>query len=459
MDPLIALSPTMEPQPALATQWSVINPTTWELKLRTGVKFQNGDPFTAKDVKFNFDRILDPKTQSRQLSVYYAKVAGVAIVDDFTVRITTNGPWPGILAAISFMRVAPADYFQKVGADAFAQHPIGTGPYEFVSWVKDGSVTLKANPDYWRGPAKIKNVTFKVVTDNSSRVAQLLAGDADLIDNVPPSLAAQIKGRSDLQLGTVRSMNTMFIGMNSFVKPFDDIRVRQALNYAINWQQIIDGLLNGSAVRNASSTGALTLGYDSTVAPYPYDPAKARQLLAEAGYPQGFSTTFAGPVGRYTADKLVGEAVAGQLQQVGIRTQYEGSDFNDFFTKFLSNAALSLSGGARGKASQIQGLYLLGCNNAVGGDFDFCNRLHLSSKTRGIYFNTPELDAKLDAVSAETNATARLGLAKDAYRFIHDQAPWVFAYDDILNYGAKAGLTWTPRPDAFIDVYGASWSR
>lgn len=459
MDPLISLSPEMKPEPGLVTEWKLVDPTTWELKLRQNVKFHNGDPFTAQDVKFNFDRILNPDTKSRQVPVYYSKVKDTVVVDDFTIRITSKEPWPGMLEAISFMRVAPAKYFQQVGAEAFAQKPVGTGPYKFVEWVKDSYVTLEANNDYWRGAPKIKRVTFRSVVEAPTRLAQLLTGEVDLIDKVPPPDADTVKNNPSLQLQTVRSMNQMFIGLNTFEKPFDDVRVRQAMNYAVNWDEIIQYVLNGYAYRNASSVGALTQGYDPNLKPYPYDPAKAKQLLAQAGYSDGFETTLDGPIGRYNADKEVAEAIVGQLARVGVRVKYNGSEFNAFFTRFLSDAQLPMDNGARGKASAIKGMYLLGCANTVGGDFDLCNRLYFHSKVRAIYFNTPRLDEMLDAVSSEANREARIQKAQETLKVIQQEAPWVFGYDDAALYGLKKGLTWTPRPDDFIDVYTASWQQ
>jgi peptide/nickel transport system substrate-binding protein len=457
MDPLFRLSADMKVQPGLAVSWKTIDPTTWELKLRPGVKFQNGDPFTAADVKFNFDRILDPATQSRQLPVFYSEVKSTQVVDDLTIRILTKDPWPVLPLSLSFMHVAPAKYFQSVGSEAFAQKPMGSGPYKFVEWVKGSHITLEANENYWDGAPAIKKVTFVHAPDASTRDSQLLSGDVDLVHKVSPADAARVQAQSDLKLVSTRSMNLIFIGMNTFVKPFDDVRVRQALNYAVDWDSIIKNVLSGFAYRNASSIGALTAGYDPNLKPYPYDPTKAKQLLADAGYPNGFDTTFDGPIGFYNQDKEVSEAVIGDLAKVGVRVKYQGIEFQAFVTKFLGDAKLLMGNGERGRASAIQGFYMFGCNNYVGNSFDFCNRLHLHSKVRGIYYNTPALDQMLDDESVIFDDNARDAKARQIEAYIQQQAPWIFAYDDAVLYGMKKGLQFTARPNDFVDVSRSSW--
>lgn len=457
MDPLFLLTPDMKVEPGLATSWNRLDDTTWELKLRSGVKFHNGDPFTAADVKFNFDRVLDPATKSRQVPVYYANVKGAQVVDDLTVRITTTKPWPALPALLSFMRVAPAKYFKDVGAEVFAQKPVGTGPYKFVEWVKDSHITLEANDAYWRGAPKIKRATFRHVPDAATRVAQLLSGEVDLVHKIAPSNADRVRSSPGLALASVRTMTAMFVGMNSFVKPFDDVRVRRAMNYAVNWDEIIKTVLGGFAFRNASSIGALTNGHDPNLKPYAYDPAKAKQLLAEAGYPNGFETTLNGPIGYYNQDKEVAQAVAADLAKVGVRAQYVGAELTIHFTKLLGDATLPMPTGARGRASSVQGLYLHGCSNTTGGDFDLCNQLYFNSKVRAIYYNTPQVDALLDQEARELDSDARLRDARAVLKVLQEEAPWIFAYDDALLLGSKKGLNFTPRPDDFIDLYAASW--
>ena len=455
MDPLFTYGSDMRIEPGLATEWHLADDTTWELKLRQDVKFHNGDPFTAADVKFNFDRILDPATKSRQVPTWYPQVAEVQIVDDFTVRILTKVPWPAMPNLVAFMRVAPAKYFQEVGAEAFAQKPIGSGPYKFVEWVKDSHMTFEANESYWRGAPAIKNVTFRYVPDASTRAAQLLSGEVDLVQKLSPTDVAQVEASDELAVSSARAMNMMFVGMNSFLEPFDDIRVRRALNHAVNWDVIIKSVLGGFAYRNESAIGGLTLGHNPGLSPYSYDPDLAKQLLADAGYPNGFETTFNGPVGRYNQDKEVAEAIIADLARVGVRTTYIGEEFNAFFTKFLGDTALAMGAGERGRASEVKGLYLLGCNSP--GDPDLCLTVHFDSKVRGIYYNSPEVDGLLATQRSNVDTASRLQQLQEISEVIQGEGPWIFAYDDATIYGHKSGLKFTPRPDEYVDVYGMGW--
>ena len=455
MDGIFAQTADMKIVPGLATEWKLVNDTTWEFKLRSGVKFHNGDSFTAADVKFNFDRILDPKTQSRQVPTWYPQVASAQVVDDLTLRIVTKIPWPALPHLVQFMRVAPAKYFQAVGAEGFVQKPIGSGPYKFVEWVKDSHLTLEANDSYWAGAPKIKRVTFRYVPDANTRAAQLLSGEVDLVQKLSPTDAAQVKARSGLVVAGTRSMNQMFVGINSFVKPFNDVRVRQAMNYAVNWDEIIAKIMSGFAYRSPSSIGPLTLGFNPNLKPYAYDPARAKQLLAEAGYPNGFETTLDGPVGRYNQDKEVAQAVIADLAKVGIRATYTGAEFQAFFTKFLADAKLPMDKGERGRASALTGLFLLGCNGPA--DPDLCNSVHFDSKVRGIYYNSPKVDALLVQQRSNTDPQARLLQLQELSKLAQEEAPWIFAYEDASIYGHKAGLKITARPDEFVDVYALSW--
>jgi len=444
-DRIIDVSSEVKLVPSLATSWQNVDPVTWEFKLRQGVKFHNGKPLTAKDVKFTMDRILDPNTKSRQVSVWFNQVASLAVVDDYTFRVTTKVPYPSFPEYFSFLTVVPADTFQEMGAEKFAQNPVGTGPYKLVEWVKGDHVTLEANPDYWGGAPSIKKVTIRNVVEPSTRLAMLRSGDADIIDIVPYSEVGALAADPQFKTGEHQSMEVVWIGMNSFKPPFTDVKVRQAFNYAVNWDEIIQKVLYGKAVHVASSIGELTFGWDSNLKPYPYDPEKAKQLLAEAGYPQGLTVDFDCPTGRYAMDKDVCEAVASQLAKASIKANLKTAEWGVFWTKFL--------------AKELPGLHLVGCQNASGGDFDLCNRLHYHSKVRGIYYNSPKVDALLDEEASIMDRSAREAKLKLLLAVIKDEAPWIFGYQEKFVVAHKKDLNWTPRADVFLRANQMSWSK
>lgn len=443
--------------PGLATEWDLVDELTWELKLRPDVKFHNGDPFTSADVKFTVDRILDPATKSTIPSAWLPVVKEVQVVDELTVRILTTVPWPAMPDLVQFLGIAPAKYFQEVGAEEFAANPIGTGPYKFVEWVKDSHLTLKANDEWWNGAPAIKDVTFRYAIEPTTRVASLLAGEVDIVQKLSPVDAKQVEATDGLVVAATRAMNQNIIGMNIFVPPLDDVRVRQALNYAVDWDTIIEKVLNGYAYRSSSTLNPLNLGYDPDVKPYPYDPDKARQMLAEAGYPDGFETTLDGTVGRYNQDKEVSLAIIADLAKVGVRVQYTGEEYTIFFPRLYAfdPDCKSSADGCNAKKSTIRGLWFFGCNGPA--DPDLCQQIHLSSLRRGIYYNTPRTDAMLDEQRTTIDPKARALILKEHNALMREEAPWIFSYDDATIYGHKQGLNFVPRPDEFLDVSAMSW--
>lgn len=436
-DRLIELSADMKPEAGLATDWRQVDPVTWEFNLRKGVKFSNGDDFTCNDAKFTLDRILDPATKSRQVPVYFSEVNTSKCVDDFTFQITTKNPYPAFIERISFFRIVPAKAFQEMGADKFAANPIGSGPYKFVSWTQGSQMVLTANETHWRGAPPIKNLEIRNVIESSTRLAMLKSGEVDFIDNVPPCDAASLAADPNLAVEDTRSLNAIFIGMSDLKPPFDNIKLRQALNYAVDWDEIIKTVLCGYGYRNASSIGALTFGYDPDLKPYPYDPQKAKDLLTAAGFPNGLEAQFDGPNGRYARDKEVSEAVAGYLSNIGVKTKMNLQEFNTFFSRFL--------------AKELTGFYLLGCDNTVGGDFDLCNRLHFHSKVRGIYYNTPKVDALLDEEASIVDRAEREKKLKALLAVIQEEAPWIFAFDNAKLDAHRKSLKMVMRPELGIE--------
>lgn len=442
-DWLIATDANMKLVPGLATEWKQTDALNWQFKLRQGVKFQNGDPFTCADVKFTLDRIMNPDTKSRQLATYFSDVATVRCVDDFTLQVATKLPNPVFLGRFSFLRVVPAKAFQQLGEAQFALKPIGSGPYRLVDWTQNSKATLEAFDGYWAGSPSIKHLEIRTVTEPSTRLAMLRSGQVDWIYDVPPCDAADVAKDPNLEVSSTRSMNAMFVGINSFQKPMDDVRVRRALNYAVNWDEIIKSVLCGYGYRNAASTGSYVLGYDTALKPYSYDPVKAKQLLSEAGVGSSFNIAFEGPVGRYKQDKEVGQAVAGYLKDVGVTSDLRQTDFTTFFSRVL--------------AKNIAGVFLLGCVSVGGGDFDLCNRLWFHSKVRGFYYSTPQVDALLDAEASTLDPVQRLTKLQALMGVIQSEAPWIFGYDEAVIVANRKGLAQELRPDLSALVFPMRW--
>src|SRR6202049_1450366 len=299
--------------PQLATSWKLVAPTVWEFKLRRGVAFSNGDPFTSADVKFSVEKILDPAYKSQQVP-RVDTIARVETPDAFTVLFVTNPPTPLPPAITRPIFIADAKYWQEHGDAYVADHPVGTGPYTLRSWHRDDALELEATPHYGGGAPAIGHVIFKPIPEAATRVSALRTGAADLITNVPFQYATLLEGGTATRMTSARSVRVLYIAFNTLQPgPQQNKLVRQALNYAIDVPAIIKAVLGGRAYELGEPVPPNFFGYDSTLVSSQHEPAKAKSLLAKAGYPdgKGLSLTLYAPQGRYNGDKEVALAIGG----------------------------------------------------------------------------------------------------------------------------------------------------
>ena len=323
--------------PALAESWNVVDDQTIDFKLRQGVKFHNGADMTAADVKASMDHLLDKSINAPSTGIV-ASFQEMQIVDPQTVRLVLSRTDARVfdLLANNFA-VLPAQQIKDGGAAGVAKQPIGTGPYKFVEWVKDDHLTLEANPNYWdgsyKGKPQVKTVILRPVTDPATRVADLRSGAADLTMDVPADQVAALKsgGFNVVEKDTVQQDYIYFDTTKDL--PIKDKAVRQALNYAVDKDTILQTLLGGFGRPLAGPLSPLTLGYNPDVKPYPYDPAKAKSLLASAGVGQGFSMDMDIPSSHYLP---VAEAIVAELGEVGVNVKLnvlETAVYNDKWVK------------------------------------------------------------------------------------------------------------------------------
>ena len=250
--------------PNLATSWTAVDDQTWRFELRQDVTFHNGEKLTAETVKANWDRLKDPN--SKTTSSGLQNVTGARVVDNYTVDIVSSGPNPMVPARMCMFAgtIVPTHYLQSVGADALAAKPVGTGPYRFAEWIKDDHVTLEANPSYWGGAPRLQRVIFKPIPSDATRVAAIQTGEIDVAAGIPPESIAQLSGASGLRVDSVQGQRVMYASMDGRVKPFDDKRVRQAVNYAVDVDSIIKNVLDGNAQRIAGPIAKDMFGYDAS---------------------------------------------------------------------------------------------------------------------------------------------------------------------------------------------------
>jgi len=308
--------------PVLATSWKQLDDVTIQLDLRQNVKFTNGEEFDSESAKFSIEEMI----AAPNYQTFVGVIAGAEVVDKHTLNVKTKTPTGvGLLALAMGSYQFPKQYYSEVGKDVFGNKPYGTGPYTLVNWVKDSQVTLEANLEYWGGPPSIKTVIFRNIPEGSARIAALEAGDVDLIVDVPLDAVERLESTAGLNVAAVPGLRMYNLTLSTLPNltdsPLTDPKVRKAIGYALDVDTIVDTIFSGRATHLANQPlSPVYFGHNPNLQPIPYDPEKAKQLLAEAGYPDGFEVTFKYPAGRYVQDKEVSQAIAGQLSKVGIRT-------------------------------------------------------------------------------------------------------------------------------------------
>src|SRR5438477_12109523 len=285
--------------PGLAESWTVSKDgLRHTFKLRKGISFHDGTPLNAEAVKFSIERQINPEHPFNKLGKYpfanffFGNVKAVEVVEPQTVEFILKEPRASFLAVLTAgaASVVSPTAVRKLGAD-YPLTPVGTGPFKFASWDRGQRVVLEKNPNYWKHPVKLERVIFRPIVEDQARLTELLTGAVDLIVGTPPDFVAQLENNPKVTLLKQVGAHVWYLGINNQKKPFDDKRVRQALNYAVNKDGIVRDVLKGTGTPSRGRVLPNTWGADSALQPYPYDPERARKLLAEAGYPSGFSTS------------------------------------------------------------------------------------------------------------------------------------------------------------------------
>jgi peptide/nickel transport system substrate-binding protein len=417
--------------PALATEWKLIDKLTWEFKLRSGVKFHNGEDFNAAAVKFSADRILDPAENAAVKGIFFGFLAGVQVVDNTTVRITTKDPFGPLPAVISLLSIVPPKYTAEKGSKFLVENPVGTGPYKWVEWVKGQRIVLTANEGYWRGAPPLKKVTFLSAPESSTRIAMLLNNEADLVDGLVADDVARVKGDSKLQVIGQPSSFIQFVTLPTTVKPFDDKRVRQALSYAVDVDSIVTKVLGGYGTRASIANAPVNFGYDASVKPYPYDVAKAKSLLAEAGNPTFQPVQIDTGMGFSPGSTQVMEAVAGYLTAIGLPTKVNLIPNATSIQRFVAGqSVLALRG-----------------SNTVTLDSSYNNRgnfLSVAKGGTGVYWSTPQVDDLLLKAEASSDQNERKTIFAQVHSIVKEEAPNIALYTSTYIFGARNDLAWQP---------------
>jgi len=420
--------------PGLATSWEVSEDgTEWTFHLRRDVKFHSGKMLSAEDVKATFDRLLNP-SYALPLSKIFRVIKSVQIIDDYTVKFVTEKPVADMLARMAYAHaeIIGKEAVEKYGADLDWVED-GTGPYKLESYVPEESVTLVRFNDYWGGKPYLDKIVFKVVREDATRVAMLETGQADVVVNVPAADVPRLQANPNIEIHIEPSSRVAHIGLNCQKPPFNDVRVRQALNYAIDREAIIKGILKGVGKPAYSIVSPIVWGYYK-VEKYYYDPQKAKKLLAAAGYPNGFKATLWTPQGRYFMDKETAVAVQAQLREVGVDVDVRVIDW----ATYLSLLRKPL------EESRTE-MYLLGWESGTGDiayilDLVFDSAAWPPESWNTMFYKDTAVDVLIDAGKVTTDLKDRHEIYKGLQKLVVDDAPWIFLYVYQMVTGMRSNV-------------------
>ncbi|MEM9224546.1 MAG: ABC transporter substrate-binding protein [Pseudomonadota bacterium] len=454
-DNLINQGPRQELNPGLATEWGPIDDLTWEFKLREGVTFHDGSPFTADDVVCTFERVPNVPNSPSSFELY-TKGKTVKKIDDFTIHITTEAPYPLMANDVSTISIVSDEKGCGATTDEYndGTAAFGTGPWKFVEYVPGDRIVLEANKDYWGGAPAFDKAVLKPIKSGPARVAALLAGDVDLINDVPTTDLERLRSNDDLTISQGPSNRVIYLHMDQFREnsphvsgkdggdiknPLLDERVRLAISKAIHREAIRDRVMEGQSVPAGQLLPEGFFGVSENLSPIEYDPETSRLLLEQAGYGDGFALTMHGPNDRYINDARILEAIAQMLNRIGIEASVETLPRSVFFSRASRGGpdetpefSLILAGWGAGSGEASSPLRSL---IRTGG-----------ASNRGRHSN-PEIDAVIDEALATVDDEKRQALLAKATEMAIEDSAIIPVHYQVNAWGMKDGLAYEPRTD------------
>jgi peptide/nickel transport system substrate-binding protein len=437
---LVFLDARGEIVPDLAERWDVAaDGATWTFHLRKGVKFHDGSPFNAEAVRFTIERAIGPGSPASLAKRYLSIIDRVEVVNDATVRIVTRGPSGPFLyhmAHISGAAMMSPSATQKAGTN-IGRQPVGTGPFRLVEWRRGDEVVIERNDAYFGERARVRRIVYKIVPEVATRVLQLETGEADVALRLPPFEVKRLSANPSLDVVKTVSIRPMMFYLNTRKKPFDDLRVRRAVNLAIDRKELIQSVLSGEATPLDSPLASPMPGHIH-VQNLEYDPARARALLREAGVPDGFTLTMDCTLGRFVLDREVCTAVAGQLAKVGLKTQTRM--FGDYPQYIASRAKrdydLTQFGFAAGSMDPDAAFQSTVHSSNVGKNFNWSD------------VSNAKIDTLIDAGRTTVDEKKRRAIYAELQKLVMQEYPMLFLYTEHEFTGVRKGVTGVVmRPD------------
>jgi peptide/nickel transport system substrate-binding protein len=425
-DTLVVQDESMELQPGLAESWEKVDDLTFEFKLKQGVKFHNGEELKASDVKFTLLRALESPNVGHIVGAIDPE--GIEIVDDYTIKLSTTEPFAPLLAHLAHTGASILNEKAVTEAgDDYGQNPVGTGPFMFVKWTNGDSIELTRNDDYHGEAAKVKNLTFRNIAENTNRTINLETGEIDIAYDILPADIKRVEEHEDLTLYRDVNLSTTYIGFNAAKKPYDDARVRQAINYAIDVESIIGAVMEGVGQQANGPLGPNVWGSNQNLEAYGYNVEKAKELLADAGYADGFKTTIWTNDNKTRMD--IAEIVQNQLKEINIEAEVQVVEWGAY-----------LDGTAAGEHD----MFILGWTTVTGdADYGLYALFHSSqfgdAGNRTFYGNA-RVDELLTKARVSVDPAEREALYLEAQGIIRDDAPWIFLYSGEYLDGTRANV-------------------
>ena len=446
--------------PGLAVSWRPLNDTTWEFKLRRGVKFHDGTPFTADDVLFTFERTPNVEASPSSFALY-TKGKTLKKIDDYTIHIITEKPYPLMPNDVSTINIISKKHGEgaKTGDYNSGKAAIGTGPYKFSEWVPGDRLVLEKNPGYWGDKAQFDRVVYKPIKSDPARVAALLAGDVDMIDVVPTPDIPRLKKSPNIVLSQGVSNRVIYLHLDQYrddspfitgtsgKNPLMDRRVRKAISKAINRPAIVEKVMEGVAIPAGQLLPEGFFGVSAKLEPEKHDREAAKKLLADAGYPKGFGLTLHGPNDRYINDAKICQAIGQMLTRVGIDTKVETMPKSVYFRK--------ASRGGPGKSPAFS-FILVGWGAGTGeASSPLKSLLHTYDKARGFgasnrgRYSNPEVDKLVEQALATVDDAKREKLLQQATEVAIEDLGIIPLHYQVNTWATRKGLAYTPRTDEY----------